>query len=101
MVGTPPTSLAARRAPELVEAIRVRAEPVIEAADERAVYDYVSQLYADKKFSDAVHANAVEAMGEACVIAIVATAGFFSSVPMICNAFHLEVNREDPPPLVD
>jgi 4-carboxymuconolactone decarboxylase len=88
--------------PELVEAIRTRAEPVIEAADEQAVYDYVSQLYAEKRVSGEAHARAVDAVGEACVIAIVAIAGFYSSVAMICNAFDLEVSSADPPPpLVD
>ena len=84
--------------PELVEAICTRAEPVIEAPDEQAVYDYVTQLYADKKVSDAVHARAVEAVGAPGVIALAAIAGFYSSVAMICNAFELEVMRHDPPP---
>ena len=88
--------------PELVEAIRTRAEPEINSPGDEAVYDYVTGLYADKRVSDAVHDRAVEAVGLQGVIAIVAIAGFYSSVAMICNAFELEVTRGDPPPpLVD
>ena len=82
----------------VLEAIRVRERPDFGHADEEIVYDYVTELYANRGISDTVHARAVEAFGEVGVIGIVSIAGWYTSVALVCNAFDLEVDRPDPPP---
>lgn len=84
-------------AADTMEAIRTRRRPNFAARDEEIVYEYVTQLYANEGIAEAVHARAVAALGEEGVIAIVAIAGYYSSVALICNAFDLEVGRPDPP----
>ncbi len=89
-------------AAQTLEAIRTRRRPDFKNEDEAIVYDYVTQLYANKGMADEVHGRAVAAFGEVGVIAIVAIAGYYSSVALLCNAFDLEVRRKDPPlPLPD
>lgn len=90
--------LAAGLSAEVLEAIRTRARPRFAQADEEAVYDYVTALYANAGIPDAVHRRAVAAVGERGVIGIVATAGFYSSIAMVINAFDLEPRQENPPP---
>ncbi len=82
----------------VLEAIRLRERPDFGHDDEEIVYDYVTELYANRGISDDVHARAVAAFGEVGVIGIVAIAGWYTSVALVCNAFDVEINRPDPPP---
>ena len=91
-------ALAAGLAAAVLEAIRTRTPPPFANDDERAVYDYVRALYANQGIPDDVHRRAVAAVGERGVIGIVATAGFYSSIALVINAFELPVRRADPPP---
>lgn len=82
----------------VLEAIRTRRRPDFAAEDEEIVYDYVTQLYANKGIDDAVHRRAEAAFGVKGVIALVSIAGYYSYIAMVCNAFDLDVTRPDPPP---
>jgi 4-carboxymuconolactone decarboxylase len=82
-----------------LEAIRTRRCPDFAKEDEAIVYDFVTQLYANQGMAEEVHERAEAALGKVGVIAI---AGYYSSVALICNAFDLEVRQPDPPaPLGD
>lgn len=81
----------------VLEAIRTRARPDFQHADEEIVHDYVTELYANQGISDQVHARAVEAFGEVGVIGIVSIAGWYTSVALVCNAFDLEPTTDTPP----
>ncbi len=83
---------------EILEAIRTRARPDFEHEDEEIVYDYVTELYANRGISDRVHARAARAFGETGVIGIVAIAGWYTSIALVCNAFDLDVTDQDPAP---
>jgi 4-carboxymuconolactone decarboxylase len=82
----------------VLEAIRTRKRPEFEHADEEIIYDYVTELYANRGISDGVHGRAVEAFGEVGVIGIVSIAGWYTSVALVCNAFDLEVDEAHPTP---
>ena len=83
---------------EALDAIRMRKVPDFARSDEQAVYDYVTELYANRGISEQTHRRAVDEFGEAGVIGIVAIAGFYSSIALMCNAFDIEVTWPDPPP---
>jgi len=87
--------------PKPLEAIRTRAHPDFAQEDEEIVYDYVTELYANRGISDDVHTRATNAFGEAGVIGIVAIAGWYTSVALVCNAFDVTVTDDAPPPLPD
>jgi len=86
---------------DILESIRRRERPVFAHDDEEIVYDYVTELYANRGISDDVHARATEAFGETGVIGIVAIAGWYTSVALVCNAFDVDVTDGAPPPLPD
>ena len=84
--------------PDVLDAIGNRERPHFAQSDEQIVYDYVTELYANRGISDATHQRAVAEFGEAGIIGIVAIAGFYSSVALMCNAFDIEVSWPNPPP---
>lgn len=84
---------------EILEAIRTRVRPAFAREDEGIVYDYVTELYANRGISDDVHIRATDAFGEVGVIGIVAIAGWYTSVALVCNAFDVTVTDDAPPTL--
>jgi 4-carboxymuconolactone decarboxylase len=84
--------------PAALEAIRTGGSPEFDREDEAITFEYVRQLYANAGISDDLHRQAVALFGEKGVISIVAIAGYYSFLALVCNAFDLEVTRENPPP---
>ena len=84
-------ALAAGLPPEIVEAIAARREPDFEDPRARAVYDYATMLHRAHGVTDAVHAAAVDALGEAGVVELVGVVGYYTLVAMTLNAFGIGV----------
>jgi 4-carboxymuconolactone decarboxylase len=84
--------------PAVIEAIRLKERPKFGRADEEIAYDYAIQLYANRGIDDTLHRKAVDAFGEKGTICLVAIAGYYSLLALVCNAFDLQVTRVPPPP---
>jgi 4-carboxymuconolactone decarboxylase len=71
--------------PEAIDAIARGGRPAALAGDEAIVFDFVTELARSQAVSDDVYARAVGAFGEAGVIDLVGTVGYYSMLAMILN----------------
>jgi 4-carboxymuconolactone decarboxylase len=78
-------------APALIEAIRIGAKPPFDDADQRLMYDLISELQIDRRLSQATYDRAVAAFGLEILIETITAAGFYTSVAMMLNAFDAPV----------
>jgi 4-carboxymuconolactone decarboxylase len=79
--------LAAGIPPDVIDAVRERRRPIFTDPDLEAVYDYVSELYANRRVSDATHERLQAIIGDECLIELVLTIGFYSMLGLVCDAF--------------
>jgi 4-carboxymuconolactone decarboxylase len=66
--------------------------------DERALYDYATEMYRDKAVSDATYATAVKQFGEKGLIDLVATMGYYDTVAMTLITAKAVAPKEDDVP---
>lgn len=72
---------------DAVDAIRDRRRPDFARADERLVYDTVSELLETRALSEASYARAHDGLGQELLIELIAGAGFYTMVAMTLVAF--------------
>ena len=84
-------ALDAGLAADVVEAIRHRQPPPFQADDERAVHGLVAELNETRAVSDATYAAALDALGLDLLIELVTSAGFYTLVAMMLQAFDAPV----------
>lgn len=94
-------SLAVGVEQSVIDAINERRDPGLDNPRDRAAYDVTRELLADHGLSDATYAAAEQALGEADLIALVATVGQFSMTCCTTNAFDVSPPDDAPTPLAD
>ena len=72
-----------------IEAIRTGARPTFAKSDEQAIYDFVSEMFATRRVSEATFARAKKELTETGVIDLVGIIGYYSLVSVTLNAFEL------------
>ena len=80
-----PLAIKAGVARATVDALEARVRPGAMAGDEAVVYDFVAQLLATHRVSDADYARALTLLGEQGVVVLVAIVGYFGLVNAIMN----------------
>jgi 4-carboxymuconolactone decarboxylase len=70
---------------ETVEALRLGRRPPSMTAEEAFVYDFISELTANRGVGDATYAEGVERFGERGLVDLVGLIGYFSLVSMVLN----------------
>jgi len=71
--------------PEIAQAVAEGRRPSGMAADEEVVFDFCSELHANKSVSDATYQRALEKFGEQGIIDLTAVNGYYSFNAMILN----------------
>lgn len=84
---------------ETVEAIRTGVAPAFRDERERALYELVTELFANRRVSDETYARAVAALGERGVVDVVGIIGYYSLVSMTLNVFEVALPDGVEPPL--
>lgn len=84
-----------------VDAINARKEPHIADSRERVCFTLARELLAGKGLSDATYADALKTLGEADLVAAVATVGTFSMTCMTANTFGIDPPADNPTPLAE
>lgn len=82
-----------------IDAINARKEPNIADARERVCFVLARELLASKGLSEAAYAEAQKTLGEADLVAAVATVGIFSMTCMTANTFGIDPPADNPTPL--
>ena len=82
-----------------VKAIAEGRRPVGMAADEEAVYNFITELYRTRQSSDATFAAVKNVVGERGVVDLVVTAGYYQAVSMFMNTERMPVTPGQEPEL--
>lgn len=70
---------------ETINDLRAGRRPRGMSDEEALVYDFATELVANKAVSDATYEAAVERFGEAGVVDLVVTIGYFTAISMVLN----------------
>jgi 4-carboxymuconolactone decarboxylase len=92
-------ALAAGLDPAIAAAIAEDREPPALQADERAVYDFATQLHRTGRVDDAAYGAAVAAFGEQGVVDLIALCGYYTIVAMTLNVAEVDLPPGEPLPL--
>jgi 4-carboxymuconolactone decarboxylase len=95
-----PLARRAGLADDVIAALLKGERPRFAQADEAAVYDFATELYARRRVGDAAYAAALAALGERGVVELVGVLGYYALVSMTLNVFGVEV-PEGPPPFAE
>jgi 4-carboxymuconolactone decarboxylase len=71
--------------PEIAQAVADGRRPTGMATDEEVVFDFCTELHANRSVSDATYQRALEAFGEQGVVDLTAVNGYYSFVAMVLN----------------
>jgi 4-carboxymuconolactone decarboxylase len=86
-----PLAMKAGLKPEIAEAIFDGRRPDGMAADEEAVYDFVTELNHSKRVSGTTYEGAVREVGEQGVIDITGLQGYYTLIAMVLNVSRFEL----------
>ena len=98
--GHVPYALKAGMEQSLIDAVGDGRRPAAMRDDEAAVYDFVTELYANKGVSDATYARALEQFGESGVVDLIGVVGYYATNAMLMNVARTAVPGEDALPLL-
>lgn len=73
--------------PKTIADLRAGRVPKSAAKDERAIYDFIQEIYKDKRVSDRTYKRVVAILGDKGTVELVGILGYYSSVSMTLNVF--------------
>ena len=94
-----PVALKAGIKPETIAALAAGRRPPALSNDEAIVYDFCTELHANKSISDATWARAVTRFGEQGVVDMLGINGYYTFLAMIMNGARTAVPDGKPAPL--
>ena len=98
--GHVPYALKAGMDQSVIDAIAEGRRPPRMREDEAVVYDFISELYANKGVSDATYARALAQFGEAGIVDLIGVVGYYATNAMIMNVARTAVPSDNPLPLI-
>ena len=69
--------------------------------DERAIYDFVQELYKTRRVSDKTYARVRDLLGEAATVEFVGILGYYVLISMILNVFRMSPPEGEPLPFAE
>ena len=94
-----PMAISAGISVEVVEAIRTKEIPILDADDERLVYDFVSELLESRTVSQSTYEQAEATLGRLGVVDLVGIVGYYCLVSVTLNVFDMPLPKGEAPPL--
>jgi 4-carboxymuconolactone decarboxylase len=83
--------------PQTIRELQRGRRPTKAPADERLLYDFIKQLYRDRRVSDALYKKMTGVLGEAATVELVGILGYYAMISMTLNVFAVAVEGEKPP----
>lgn len=84
--------------PETIRALRFGREPKSAPKDERAVYDFIKELYRTKSVGDRAYAHVHALLGDAGMVEFIGIVGYYALVAMSLNVFRMPLPEGQPLP---
>ena len=94
-----PMAISAGISAAAVGAIQINEKPILDADDERLVYDFVSELLESHTVSQSTYDRAEAALGRRGVVDLVGIVGYYCLVSITLNVFDMPVPKGEAPPL--
>lgn len=83
---------------ETVRAIQAGRRPSTAPADELAIYDFVKELYRDRRVGDPVYKRVHKVVGNRGMVELVGILGYYATVSMMLNVFRAATDPAKPLP---
>lgn len=85
--------------PDIVQAIAEGRRPCGMSEDEEIVYDFVSELVANKTVTDATYARALKRFGDESLVDLIGIVGYYTLLAMVMNVARTSIPDGTPLPL--
>jgi 4-carboxymuconolactone decarboxylase len=72
-----------------IEDLRLGRLPTSAAKDERAIYDFIQELYKTKRVSDRTYKRVHSFLGDAAAVELVGILGYYALISMTLNVFRM------------
>ena len=79
-----------------VDALREGRAPDGAQADERAIYEFIMELYKTRRVSEAAYRRVHEFLGDAAMVEFVGILGYYALISMTLNVFHMLPPETEP-----
>ena len=93
-----PLAIKAGVKPEIVKDIKAGRVPKGAPKDERAIYDFVQELYKSRRVSDKTYKRVHAIFGDRGTVELVGILGYYTLISMTLNVFRAEVPADAPLP---
>ena len=87
--------------PATVRDIKAGRVPKSAPKDERALYDFIKELYKTRRVSDRTYARVHKILGDAATVEFVAILGYYVLISMTLNVFRAQVPEESALPFAE
>ena len=87
--------------PKTIKEIQAGREPKSAAKDERALIDFVQELYKTRRVSDRTYKRAHSFLGDAGMVEFIGIIGYYAMISMTLNVFRAELPPEAPLPFAE
>jgi 4-carboxymuconolactone decarboxylase len=87
--------------PATVKDIQAGREPKRAAKDERAIVDFVRELYKSRRASERTYQRVHSFLGDAGMVELVGICGYYAMISMTLNVFRAELPPESPLPFAE
>lgn len=84
--------------PETIADLKAGRVPKRAPKDERALYDFIKELYRTRRVSDRTYKRVHDILGDAAMVEFVAILGYYVLISMTLNVFHAQVPEDSPLP---
>jgi 4-carboxymuconolactone decarboxylase len=84
-----PVALKAGVAPETVRDLKAGRVPKKAKKDERAIYDFVQELYKNRRVSDATYKKVRRFLDDSAIVELVGILGYYALISMTLNVFRM------------
>lgn len=84
--------------PQTIRALQAGRIPAAAPTDERAIYDFIRELYRTKRVSTRTYARVHKLLGEAAMVELVGILGYYTLISMTLNVFASPIPEGKPLP---
>ncbi len=89
-----PMALKAGIKPQTIKDLKAGRTPKAAAKDERAIYDFIKELYKTRRVSDKNYKRVVAVLGEPATVELVGILGYYSLISMTLNVFRAAIPED-------
>ena len=81
--------------------LRAGRYPKSAKADERAIYDFATELYRKRRVSDRTYGRVVKALGTKGAVELTGILGYYALISMTLNVFRAQTDPDKPTPFAE